>query len=107
MALRRGSGLHHDWPNSSMPAAGNGNTDVEAVVAGAAGNAPVGLILSLVSPINGLGSQSNVSTALAGGADIESIESVRRRACWPAFRIHRAEERRRITNSGPAPPTRT
>ena len=63
----------------TIPAAGNGNTDVEAVVAGAAGNAPVGLILSLVSPINGLGSQSNVSTALAGGADIESIASVRTR----------------------------
>ena len=62
-----------------MPAAEIGNIDVEAVVAAAAGNAPVGVILSLVNPIAGLGSQSNVSTALAGGADIESIPSVRAR----------------------------
>ena len=62
-----------------MPAAEIGNIDVEAVVAAAAGNAPVGVILNLVSPILGLGSQANVSTALAGGADIESIASVRTR----------------------------
>ena len=75
-----------------MPAAETGNIDVEAVVAAAAGNAPVGVILSLVSPISGLGSQANVSTALAGGADIESIASVRTRLLQriqePAARWH-------------------
>ena len=62
-----------------MPAAETGNINVEAVVAAAAGNAPVDVILSLVSPISGLGSQANVSTALAGGADIESDASLRAR----------------------------
>ena len=62
-----------------MPAAESGNINVEAVVAAAAGNAEVGVILSLVSPIVGLVSQSNVSTALAGGADIESDASLRAR----------------------------
>ena len=62
-----------------MPAAEVGNINVEAVVAAAAGNAPVDVILSLVSPISGLGSQANVSTALAGGADIESDASLRAR----------------------------
>ena len=62
-----------------MPAAEVGNIDVEAVVAAAAGNAAVGVILSLVSPIVGLVSQSNVSTALAGGADIETDASLRAR----------------------------
>ena len=41
-----------------MPAAESGNINVEAVLAAAAGNAPVGVILSLVSPIAGLGSAS-------------------------------------------------
>ena len=62
-----------------MPVAETGNIHVTAVVAAAAGNAPVGIILNLVSPIAGLASQSNVSTAIAGGADIESIASVRAR----------------------------
>ena len=76
------SGLDQDFQSDAeftIPAAGSGNIDVEAVVAGAAGNAPVGVILNLVSPILGLGSQANVSTALAGGADVESIASVRAR----------------------------
>ena len=62
-----------------MPAAETGNINVEAVVAAAAGNAPVGVILNLVNPIVGLASQANVSTAILGGADIESDASVRAR----------------------------
>ena len=76
------SGNNIDYQSTAefiIPAAETGNIDVEAVVAGAAGNAAVGVILSLVSPISGLVSQANVSTALAGGADIEAIESVRTR----------------------------
>ena len=76
------SGLDQDYVSLAefvIPAAGNGHIDIEAVVAGAAGNSPVGVILNLVNPISGLGSQANVSTALAGGADIESIASVRTR----------------------------
>ena len=76
------SGLDQDFQSTAeftIPAGGVGNIDVEAVVAGAAGNAPVGVILSLVSPINGLVSQANVSTAIAGGADIETDASLRAR----------------------------
>ena len=62
-----------------IPTAGNGNIDVTAVEPGANGNAAVMVILSVVSPISGLGSQANVSTALTGGADVEPIEEVRRR----------------------------
>ena len=50
-----------------------------AVVAGAAGNAAAGVLVTAVSPIAGLVSQATVATALAGGADIESIASVRAR----------------------------
>ena len=63
----------------TIPAAGNGNTDVTAVLAGAAGNAAVGVILSLISPVAGLTSQSNVSTEIAGGADPETDASLRAR----------------------------
>ena len=62
-----------------MPAAESGNIDVEAVVAAAAGNAEVGVILGVISPIVGLVSTANVSTALAGGADIETDASLRAR----------------------------
>ena len=76
------SGSEQDYMSDAeftIPAAGSGNIDVTAAVAAAAGNAPVGVILSLVNPVAGLVSQANVSTALAGGADIESDASVRAR----------------------------
>ena len=63
----------------TIPAGGSGNLAVTAVEAGAAGNAAVGVIISLLSPIAGLVSQANVSTALTGGADPESDASVRAR----------------------------
>ena len=77
---RSGNGIDYQTDvEFVMPAAETGNIDVTAVVAAAAGNAPVGVILNLVNPIAGLAGQANVSTALAGGADIESIASVRAR----------------------------
>ena len=60
-------------------AAEEGNIDVEAVVAAGGGNAEVGVILGVITPIVGLVSTANVSTALAGGADIESDASLRAR----------------------------
>ena len=63
----------------TIPAAGDGNINVTAVVAGAAGNLAAGAILNLVNPIAGLTSQSNVSTAIEGGADLEPDASVRAR----------------------------
>ena len=76
------SGAAQDYMTDAeftIPAAGTGNTDITAVDAGAAGNAVAGVILNLVNPIAGLTGQSNVSTALEGGADLESDASVRAR----------------------------
>ena len=63
----------------TIPAAGTLAVDVTAVLAGAAGNAVVGVAVTLVSPITGLQSAATVATALTGGADVESTESVRAR----------------------------
>ena len=76
------SGLSIDYRSSAevtIPAAGTLVVDVDAVDAGAAGNAPSGVLVSLVSPIAGVVSQATVATALAGGADVESVASVRTR----------------------------
>ena len=59
--------------------AGAAAPTVEAVVAGADGNAPTGIAVSLVSPIAGVVSAASASTALAGGADQESVASLRDR----------------------------
>ena len=76
------SGLTIDYrstANVAIPVAGTLDVDIEAVVAGAAGNAAAGVSVSLVSPIAGVVSQATVATALTGGADIEGTDSVRRR----------------------------
>ena len=76
------SGLTIDYrstANVAIPVAGTLDVDIEAVVAGAAGNAAAGVSVSLVSPIAGAVSQATVATALTGGADIEATDSVRRR----------------------------
>ena len=76
------SGLEIDYRSTAqvtIPAAGTATVNIEAVVAGAAGNAAAGVTVSLVSPIAGVVSQATVATALTGGADIEATESVRRR----------------------------
>lgn len=60
-------------------AGGSVDIDVEAVVAGAAGNAASGTAVSLVSPLAGIVSAATAATALAGGADIETVDALRAR----------------------------
>ncbi len=55
-----------------------GVAPIEAVVAGAAGNAAAGMELSLVSPVAGVSSTA-VAGALTGGVDAEDDESLRER----------------------------
>jgi uncharacterized phage protein gp47/JayE len=50
-----------------------------AVVAGAAGNAPEGIVLSIETTITGIYSQGIASTALTGGSDQEADASLRTR----------------------------
>ncbi|WP_304308058.1 baseplate J/gp47 family protein [Pseudacidovorax intermedius] len=52
---------------------------VRALVAGQAGNALVGVALTLTTPIAGVNSSAVASTALAGGADVEKDEPYRGR----------------------------
>jgi uncharacterized phage protein gp47/JayE len=53
--------------------------NIEAVDPGAAGNCPVGTVLTLGSNIAGIQSNSVVSTAVTGGADIETQDEFRSR----------------------------
>ena len=76
---RSGADVDYESTAEVTIAAGTAAPDVDAVVAGAAGNAAAGVLVTAVSPIAGLVSQATVATALAGGADIESIASVRAR----------------------------
>ena len=79
--LRSGAGVEY-LGNQGRTAIGGGGTlefRVRAAEAGAAGNADTGVTLTLISPIAGVQSAAPVSTAIAGGADIESIESIRGR----------------------------
>ena len=76
------SGAQVDYRSTAeaaIPAAGSVSVAVEAVEAGAAGNAVVGTLVSLVSPIAGVVSQASVDTAIAGGANEESTDSLRER----------------------------
>ena len=76
------SGIAIDYRSTAevtIPAGGTVTVDIEAVEAGAAGNAAAGVRVSLVSPIAGVVSQAAVATALTEGADVESTDSVRAR----------------------------
>ncbi len=79
--LRSGAGVEY-LGNQGRTAIGDGGTlefRVRAAEAGAAGNADTGVTLTLVSPIAGVESAAPVSTAIAGGADIEGVEALRQR----------------------------
>ena len=75
------SGLSIDYESTAQAtiASGTATVSVRALVAGAEGNAAVGVLVSLVSPIAGVVSQATVATALSGGADMETDASVRAR----------------------------
>ena len=59
--------------------AGTAAVSIEALLAGAAGNAATGQAMSLTSPIAGIVSAATSSTVLGGGADVETIVSLRDR----------------------------
>ena len=90
-----------------MPAAETGNIDVEAVLSAAAGNAPVGVVLSLVSPIAGLVSASRTSRQRWPVVRTSSPTPRCGRVCCCESRVRLGVARRKITCSGRKPVTRT
>ena len=57
----------------------DGAAEIEAEVAGTAGNLPAGTIVTLTAPVEGVDGTATLATAGTGGADIESDESYRSR----------------------------
>lgn len=58
---------------------GTGTAFLSAVDAGTEGNAPIGTILALASPVSGLDSQTQATDGLTGGTDEETDESLKSR----------------------------
>ncbi|MCW8918901.1 MAG: baseplate J/gp47 family protein [Gammaproteobacteria bacterium] len=78
--LQRGDGVEYATTAEVTIAAGVAVVAVAAVVAGADGNAVMGVSLTLVSPIAGVQSQATVAAGgLTGGADVEVDDSLRAR----------------------------
>lgn len=75
---RSSSGQEYVSTARATIATGSATVRVQARTAGAAGNAPVGQALGLVSPIAGVRSAA-VVVSVAGGADVEGDESLRAR----------------------------
>lgn len=63
---------------AAIIAGGTATANITAVVVGLAGNRPTGQTLTLQAPISGV-SANAVASALTGGADIESFDSLRSR----------------------------
>lgn len=78
--LRRSDGVEYRVTADTVLGGGATAVQVEAVEAGAAGNALAGTPLSLLSPIAGVQSVGVVDTAgLVNGSDIESVDELRAR----------------------------
>lgn len=77
--VQRADGVQYVTQAAGVVAAGEVLLDVQAVVAGAAGNALVNTGVSLTSPIAGINTVATASTALAGGSDVEGDEAYRAR----------------------------
>ncbi|WP_027366928.1 baseplate J/gp47 family protein [Desulfocurvibacter africanus] len=78
--LQRSDGAEYATTADAVIAGGTASAQVQAQVAGAAGNSVAGQALSLVSPVSGVQSQATVATGgLGGGADIEADDSLRAR----------------------------
>lgn len=58
---------------------GTGTAFLSAVDAGTAGNAPIGTVLALASPVSGLDSRVQAADGLTGGTDEETDESLKSR----------------------------
>jgi uncharacterized phage protein gp47/JayE len=78
--LRRRDGVEYITTAEVVIAGGTANVPVKAVLAGAAGNAATGTILTLVNPIDGVQSQLTVgATEIANGSDTEQVPPFRAR----------------------------
>ncbi len=78
--LQRADGALYSTTADATIAAGTATAAATASAAGAAGNAIAGVSLTLTTPIGGVNSSATVASGgLAGGADIESIDSLRAR----------------------------
>ena len=77
---RSGAGVdYRSTAAAAIPVAGSVSVAVEAVEPGAEGNAADMTRVSLVNPIAGLVSAAAADGAIAGGANVEDTDSVRRR----------------------------
>lgn len=78
--LQAGDGRTYKVTQGVTTVAGLNSTTLEAVDAGALGNATAGLVLTLVQPVEGVGSTFTVlAPGLAGGVAQESVEALRAR----------------------------
>lgn len=78
--LVRGDGVQFQTTGAGVVSGGGIVTvPVSALVAGAAGNSAVGVTLNLGTAIAGIQSSGLVSTAIAGGADVETLDQYRSR----------------------------
>ncbi|HAT1683973.1 TPA: baseplate J/gp47 family protein [Klebsiella oxytoca] len=75
--LQRSDGVIYRITASENAPAGTMNADLEAVDAGAAGNAPAGTLLTFITPQAGIQQTATVTGAgLTGGADVESLSEL-------------------------------
>lgn len=77
--VQRTDGLQYVTLADAVIASGAALVAAEAVTAAAAGNAVSGIALQLTSPISGITSQAQASTAFTGGSDTEADEAYRAR----------------------------
>lgn len=78
-ALSRGDGVAYVTTADAVAASNQVVLSLQAALAGANGNADAGAVLTLASPIAGVASSGALSLALTGGADVESLDSVKTR----------------------------
>lgn len=78
--LRRGDGVQYSvTTTTAIPGSLTATVPIQAVEAGAAGNAAAGIILTLTSPIAGVTSTGVSAAVITGGADAEDDDTLRTR----------------------------
>lgn len=78
-ALLRSDGAEYATTEEGLIAGGVASVAVQAVAAGAGGNAGAGVLLNLVSPLTGVQPQASSPLGFAGGAEAETDASLRSR----------------------------
>lgn len=75
--LQRGDGVVYRIVTSKNAGAGTLEVELEAVDAGAAGNAPAGTLLTFITPQAGIVQTATVTgSGITGGADVESLSEL-------------------------------